>query len=104
MRPQGVALPIINNSIWLEREGDIIKQVRIAVGPGGTVPFRAHKAEAYLAYKPYTDETFKAALDALVAEVKFRTSKMRATSEYRYHLVKSLLKDTFDTAWERAKS
>jgi carbon-monoxide dehydrogenase medium subunit len=103
MRPQGVALPIINNSVWLERDGDTIKQIRIAVGPGGAVPFRARKAEAFLAGKPYTDETFKAALDALVEEVKFRTSKMRATSEYRYHLVKSLLKDTLNAAWERAK-
>jgi carbon-monoxide dehydrogenase medium subunit len=102
MRPQGVALPIINNSVWLERAGDMIKQIRIAVGPGGAVPFRAHNAEAFLAGKPYSDETFKAALEALVEEVKFRTSKMRATSEYRYHLVKGLLKDTLDTAWERA--
>jgi carbon-monoxide dehydrogenase medium subunit len=103
MRPQGVALPIINNSVWLEREDDTIKQIRIAVGPGGAVPFRARKAEAFLVGKPYSDETFKAALEALIEEVKFRTSKMRATSEYRYHLVKSLLKDTLDTAWERAK-
>jgi len=102
MRPQGVALPIINNSIWLERHGDMINKIRIAVGPGGAVPFRARKAETFLAGKPYSDETFKVALEALVEEVKFRTSKMRATSEYRYHLVKSLFKDTLATAWERA--
>jgi len=103
MRPQGVALPIINLSIWLERSGDTINQIRIAVGPGGAVPFRARKAEAYLAGKPYSDETFTSALESLTEEVKFRTSKMRATSEYRYHLVKVLLKDTLDTAWKRAK-
>jgi CO/xanthine dehydrogenase FAD-binding subunit len=103
MRPQGVALPIINNSVWLEREGDTIKGIRIAVGPGGAVPFRARKAEAFLAGKSYSDETFKAALEALIEEVKFRTSKMRASSEYRYHLVGPLLKDTLETAWERAK-
>ena len=103
MRPQGVALPIINNSVWLERDGDAIAQIRIAVGPGGAVPFRAHKAEDFLASKPYSDETFNSALDALVEEVKFRTSAMRATSEYRYHLVGTLLKDTLDTAWDRAK-
>jgi len=103
MRPQGVALPIINNSVWLERENETIKQIRIAVGPGGAVPFRARKAEAYLGGRPYSDETFKAALKALIEEVKFRTSKMRASSEYRYHLVGPLLKDTLDTAWERAK-
>jgi len=103
MRPQGVALPIINLSICLERSGDTINQIRIAVGPGGAVPFRARKAEAYLAGKPYSDETFTSALESLTEEVKFRTSKMRATSEYRYHLVKVLLKDTLDTAWKRAK-
>jgi len=26
---------------------------------------------------------------------------MRATSEYRYHLVGTLLKDTLETAWQR---
>jgi carbon-monoxide dehydrogenase medium subunit len=102
MRPQGVALPIINNSVWLERSGDTIRQIRIAVGPGGAVPFRAHKAEDFLAGKPYSGETFMAALETLVAEVKFRTSAMRASSQYRYHLVGPLLKDTLDTAWERA--
>jgi CO/xanthine dehydrogenase FAD-binding subunit len=40
----------------------------------------------------------------LVAEVKFRTSAMRASSAYRYHLVGTLLKDTLETAWERARS
>jgi carbon-monoxide dehydrogenase medium subunit len=102
MRPQGVALPIINNSVWLEREGDKINQIRIAVGPGGAVPFRARKAEAFLAGKPYSEEIFKSALESLITEVKFRTSAMRATSEYRYHLVGTLLKDTLETAWERA--
>ena len=103
MRPQGVALPIINNSVWVEREGDTVKGIRIAVGPGGAVPFRARKAEAFLAGKTYSDETFKAALEALVAEAKFRTSAMRGSSEYRYHLVGPLLKDTLETAWKRAK-
>jgi len=103
MRPQGVALPIMNNSVWVQRKADVIERIRIAVGPGGAVPFRAKKAEAFLAGKPYSEENFKSVLEILVEEVKFRTSKMRATSEYRYHLVGTLLKDTLETAWERAK-
>src|SRR5512133_247396 len=35
MRPQGVALPIINLAIWLERKENVFSQIRIAVGPGG---------------------------------------------------------------------
>ena len=102
MRPKGVALPIMNNSVWLERDGGTITQIRIAVGPGGAVPFRAHKAEDFLAGKPFTEKNLSSALEILVEEVKFRTSRMRATAEYRYHLVGTLLKDTFETAWERA--
>jgi xanthine dehydrogenase FAD-binding subunit len=102
MRPQGVALPIINLSVWLERESDTISQIHIAVGPGGAVPFRARKAEAFSAGRQYSTGNFALTLEALIAEVKFRTSAMRATSEYRFHLVGTLLKDTLDTAFERA--
>src|SRR6185295_1852421 len=41
MRPQGVALPIINIAVWVEREQDMLKDIRIAVGPGGPIPWRA---------------------------------------------------------------
>ena len=102
MRPQGVALPIINLSVWLERKSDTINQIHIAIGPGGAVPFRAKNAEAFLAGKLYSDENFSMTLEALIAEVKFRTSAMRATLEYRYHLVGTLFKETLESAWRRA--
>lgn len=41
MRPQGVALPIINLAVWLERARDAVKTIRIAVGPGAPTPWRA---------------------------------------------------------------
>ncbi len=41
MRPQGVALPIINLAVWLTREQNQIADIRIAVGPGGPKPWRA---------------------------------------------------------------
>src|SRR6185436_13730201 len=45
MRPQGVALPIINLAIWLERLNDKFNQIRIAVGPGGPTPWSGTEAE-----------------------------------------------------------
>jgi len=102
MRPQGVALPILNLSVWLERKGVSIKQIRIAVGPGGAVPFRARKTKAFLEGKPGNHELITDALEVLEKEVKFRTSPQRASSEYRYHLVSSLLEHTFEAAWKRA--
>jgi carbon-monoxide dehydrogenase medium subunit len=102
MRPQGVALPIMNLAVWVERAGDSIEQVRVAVGPGGAVPFRAHNAEAFLAGNLFSKQILTSGLDELIGEVKFRTSNLRATAEYRYHLVETLLVNTFETAWERA--
>ncbi len=102
MRPQGVALPILNCSVWLERAGDFVKDIHIAVGPGGSTPFRATEAEAFLRGKPLTEETFNQTLDALLAQAKFRDSARRASADYRRHIVGGLFKDVLYTAWGRA--
>jgi len=102
MRPQGVALPIINLAIWLERMDDKVSQIRVAVGPGGPTPWRATDAEQALSGKPISNETFDSALEALLAHVGFRTSPRRASADYRRHLVATLFKDTLTAAWERA--
>lgn len=101
MRPQGVALPIINVAIWLEREKDTIKDIRIAVGPGAATPWRARDAEQVLDGTSMNNETIDVALDALLTHVGFRSSPRRASADYRLHLVVTLFKDTFETAWSR---
>src|SRR6266540_4063778 len=103
MRPQGVALPIINLAIWLERVEDKVNQIRIAVGPGGPMPWSGTEAEKVLIDKPLNDETFNAALEALLAQVGFRSSARRASADYRRHIVSGLFKDVLETAWMRAE-
>jgi carbon-monoxide dehydrogenase medium subunit len=102
MRPQGVALPIINLAIWLERRNDTFSQIRIAVGPGGPTPWSGTEAENVLLGKSLNDETFEAALEALLAQVGFRSSARRASADYRRHIVSGLFKDVLETAWQRA--
>jgi xanthine dehydrogenase FAD-binding subunit len=102
MRPQGVALPIINLAIWLERADDVMSQIRIAVGPGGPTPWSGTEAEKALIGKPLNDETFNTALEALLAQVGFRSSARRASADYRRHIVSGLFKDVLETAWRRA--
>jgi carbon-monoxide dehydrogenase medium subunit len=102
MRAQGIALPILNLALWLERDGDAIRQTRIAVGPGGPTPWRAGATEEFLRGRKFDAETLPLALQTLLDEVHFRTSPQRATAEYRRELVGTLLKDAFETAWERA--
>jgi len=103
MRPQGVALPILNCAAWLTRADDKLHDIRIAVGPGGGTPFRATEAESTLRGQSLTDETFSRALDALLAQAKFRDSARRASADYRRHIVGGLLKDVLDAAWKRAE-
>jgi xanthine dehydrogenase FAD-binding subunit len=101
MRPQGVALPILNCAVWLKRQGEFFQEIHIAVGPGGETPFRATEAESCLIGKPNTEETFVQALNALLGQAHFRTSARRASAEYRMHILGGLFQDSLDTAWVR---
>jgi xanthine dehydrogenase FAD-binding subunit len=103
MRPQGVALPILNCAVWVNRKADIVVDTHISVGPGGPTPFRATQAEDVMRGQAMSETLLAMALEQLLTQAKFRTSALRATSGYRKHIVQSLFKDTFITAWERAE-
>ena len=87
MRPQGVALPILNCAVWLERDGGNLKDVHIAVGPGGGTPFRAIQAEDLLRGELLNETIFECALEALLAQAQFRSSARRASVDYRRHII-----------------
>ncbi len=71
MRPQGVALPILNIAIWLRRGMKNIEDARVAIGPAGPVPQRGMAAERVLCGKPFSEEVSLRAADALQKEVHF---------------------------------
>jgi carbon-monoxide dehydrogenase medium subunit len=103
MRPQGVALPILNCAVWLERANNTIKDIRLAIGPGSGTPFRATEAENTLRGKVFNDESLNLALDSLLSQAQFRTSPRRASADYRQHIVDGLFKDVVSSAWKRAE-
>lgn len=104
MRPQGVALPILNMAIWLRRESQQIADARLTAGPAGPTPRRAEKIEAFLRGKSPQDEGMLETCKGLLRECfAFRTSPARATAEYRYHLSAVLLEKVLLTAWKRAE-
>jgi carbon-monoxide dehydrogenase medium subunit len=102
MRPQGVAIAILNLGLWLRREGPRIADLRISVGPSGPVPRRMTAAEDALRGQPPTPKNIAQAFQAILTQASFRTSRHRATSQYRQHVVGILLEDTLMTAFERA--
>ncbi|MCO6450498.1 MAG: FAD binding domain-containing protein [Caldilineales bacterium] len=102
MRPQGVAIAILNMGIWLQRRGDRITDVHVALGPSGPTPRRLRAAEAALIDRTPDSEALGEAAHALLEEASLRTSRHRAGSDYRKHLAGVLLADTVTAAWERA--
>ncbi|HHH83797.1 MAG TPA: xanthine dehydrogenase family protein subunit M [Chloroflexi bacterium] len=103
MRPQGVAIAILNMSIWLKLgSGSEIRRARIALGPGGPVPFRAQKAEALFDGQKLDGLRIEQLAEAILSEAKLRTSPHRATEAYRRHLIPVLLRRTLPRAAERA--
>lgn len=103
MRPQGVAIAILNMGIWLAlAEGGKIRSARIAVGPAAPVPFRAAQTEAFLQGKTVDQATGDAAFEVLLSEVHLRTSRHRATQDYRRHVLRVLMEETVSAAHKRA--
>ena len=102
MRPQGVAIAILNMATWVEMRGDTISKVRLSIGPAGPTPHRARAAEEALRGHKFTRQSLTRALEALLAEARFRTSPHRATAEYRRHLAGVLLEETLSVACQRA--
>jgi len=103
MRPQGVALPILNMACWLERDGNHIVDIRITIGPAGPTPVRAAAPEKALKGQSVTPNTIACANEAIREDAKFRTSPQRATAGYRTHLTSTLLEAAVMKAWERAE-
>ena len=107
MRPQGVALPILGvaANLTLDEEADRVVAATIAVGPAGPIPFRAGDAEAILTGATnFDDAVISAAIAAAQAQAQLRTSKHRATKEYRHEMLGVLLDRVLRTAFARACS
>ena len=95
MRPQGIALPILGvaANVTFADHSASVEQANIAIGPAGPTPFRATDAEAVLvAADELNDQAIEAAVAAAQAKVNLRTSKYRASKEYRHEMVAVLLR------------
>ena len=104
MRPQGVALPMISMAARLGvDDSNILTGVRISLGPAGPVPYLACAAMKLLNGKPAVAQQFELAADAVLASVSLRTSKHRATREYRAEMIRTHLPMVLERAAERAR-
>jgi carbon-monoxide dehydrogenase medium subunit len=106
MRPQGVALPILGCAVWvrLNESRTHYAAVRVSIAPIGPTPHRADDVETVLQGQPVTEEMTERAVTVALDTLHPRTSKYRATAEYRHEMIAVLLRRTLRLAVERATS
>lgn len=107
MRPQGVALPILGVAAQVRLDATRQRAVAasIAVGPAGPIPFRATASEAIFLDAPALDETvIEAAVAAAQRQAELRTSKHRASKEYRHEMIAVLLRRVLPRAVAQARA
>ncbi len=106
MRPQGVALPILGCAVWLKLDAAYahFTAAAICVGPVGATPGRAEGVETVLIGQPADEASIERA--ALIArqELTPRTSKYRATAEYRTEMIELLVRQSLLLALSRART
>jgi CO/xanthine dehydrogenase FAD-binding subunit len=102
MRPQGVALPILNFAVWMQRTEDKVEDIHLALGPSGPKPIRARGAEKTIQGEKITHALIDRAYLDVMDDIHLRTSPYRASSDYRQHLAKILMHEVLEIAWDRA--
>ncbi len=106
MRPQGVALPIMGCAVWvkLDAASATYEAARISVAPVGPKPALASEVEAELIGKVANSDTIESVAAFAQTVLHPRTSKYRATDDYRSEMITVLLRRTLTLATERAKT
>src|SRR5690606_23391290 len=106
MRPQGVALPVLGCAVWVRLSEDRVyyEDARISIAPVAPMPVLAEAVSEVLRGQPTNDETLEQAVAVAHETLKPRTSKYRATGEYRQHMIGTLLRLTLPLAVERART
>ena len=110
MRPQGVALPVLGCAVWvrLGDEGKLIEDLRVCIAPVGPTPTRLRETEERVRGQAVGDDgSLEATLDmgceAIGKEISPRTSKYRATLEYRLEMAEVLFRRAMSLAIRRAQ-
>ena len=106
MRPQGVALPIMGCAVWVKLDvaSATYQSARISVAPVGPKPALANEVEAELIGKAVNSDTIESVAAFAQTVLHPRTSKYRATEDYRIEMISVLLRRTLTLATERART
>lgn len=100
-RRKGFTLSVVNAAVYLERDGDIVKEARIALGSVAPTPIRVPRAEDTIRGKKMSESMLEEAAKACMGEAK-PIDDVRGTAEYRRDMVGVLVKRAMREAWRRS--
>lgn len=86
---------------FLQLDGDICEDIRVATGSVGPKPARAPHVEAALKGKKLEPDAIKAAAEEIEKDIKPITD-VRSTDKYRRRIMRVLVRDAVEVAWKRA--
>ncbi len=95
-------IAVVGVAVALTLSGDTIERARVALGAVAPTPLRATSAEAALEGQSSNDETFAKAAEAATQDSSPITD-IRASADYRRHLVKVMTTRLLAEAANRAK-
>lgn len=104
MRPQGVALPVLGCAVWVALTDDLktLRAARVCIAPVAQTPVRASEVENVLVGLRADAGAVERAVEMAQASLHPRTSKYRATGEYRQGMIGTLLRGALPLAFARA--
>ena len=103
-RRQGTTISLVNSAAYMELDGDLCKNVRVAVGACAPTPVRIPDVEEQLAGQTITPALIEEVSRACYLFVEPSQRKhSRASEEYRREMSCILMKRALLEAYERAR-
>lgn len=99
---QADAISIVSVAAWVRRDGDMVQDVRLALGAVAPRPLRAERAEAILRGQAFTDTLFSEAA-RVAADESSPIDDLRGTAAYRRRMVQVYVKRMLEQAWKDAE-
>jgi len=100
-RRKGFTLSVVNAAVYAERDGDWLREVRIALGSVAPTPIRAPAVENKIRGRRMSEDLIEEAATASIVVAK-PIDDVRGTAEYRRDMVGVLVKRAMREAWRRA--
>lgn len=97
---QADAISLVSVAVWLQRDGDRVRDVRIALGAVAPRPLRAERAEEILRGQPMNEPTLKQAARRAVEECS-PIDDLRARAAYRRRMIEVYVKRMVEQAWSK---